>query len=53
MPCKLQKNYPGRDVKEITKNDELFRLISAETVKGKYSICFQLLPSNKWWILAC
>ena len=38
MPCKLQKNYPGRDVKEITKNDELFRLISAETVKGKYSI---------------
>lgn len=38
MPCKIMKVYEGRDVKEVVRNDEVFRLISAETVKGKYSI---------------
>ena len=38
MPCKIMKVYEGRDVKEVIRNDEVFRLISAETVKGKYSI---------------
>jgi len=38
MPCKIQKVYDGRDVKEVTRDDEVFRLVSAETVKGKYSI---------------
>lgn len=38
MPCKIQKVYDGRDVKEVVRDDETFRLISAKTVKGKYSI---------------
>ena len=38
MPCKIQKVYDGRDVKEVIRDDEVFRLVSAETVKGKYSI---------------
>lgn len=38
MSCKLQKEYPNRNVKIIERNGETFRLISAMSVKGKYSI---------------
>ena len=38
MPCKIQKVYDGRDVKEVIRDDEVFRLVSAETVKGKYDL---------------
>lgn len=38
MPCKIMKVYDGRDVKEVIRDEEVFRLVSAETVKGKYSI---------------
>ena len=38
MPCRIQKDYPGRNVKIVERNGETFRLISAKTVKGKYSI---------------
>lgn len=38
MPCKICKVYDGRDIKEVIRDEEVFRLVSAETVKGKYSI---------------
>ena len=38
MACVIQKEYPNNDVKIIEHNGISYRLVSEESVKGKYSI---------------